>query len=99
MGFSLQKPRRQYRKRLMMLPASPMAHFIVGQTGFALAALEAFFDAMGGFGYPGQFPPRRLRRSVGQIITLQRHLTHGFSPTLLLDVVVAHCVRPTWGPI
>jgi len=33
------------------------------------------------------------------IIALQRHLAHGFSHTPLLDVVVAHCIRPTWGPI
>ena len=58
----------------MLLPASPMAHFIVGQTGFALAALEAFFDALGGLGYPGQFPPRRLGRSVGQIRIDLHHL-------------------------
>src|SRR5712691_7975954 len=67
----------------MMLPARPMAHLIVGQTGFALAPLEAFFDAMFGFGHPGTFPQRGLRRSVGQRIIHLHHL-------LVVSVAVAY---------
>jgi hypothetical protein len=51
-----------------------MAHFIGGQTGFALAALEACFEAMGGFGHPGQCPLRRRRCSLGQGIIHLHHL-------------------------
>src|SRR6059036_925583 len=67
----------------MMLPARPIAHLIVGQTGFALASLEAFFDAMFRFGYLRTFPQRRLRRSVGQIIIHLHHL-------LVVSVAVAY---------
>ncbi len=31
----------------MMLPTCPMAHLIIGQTGFTLAALETFFHITG----------------------------------------------------
>ena len=51
----------------MMLPASPMAHFIVGQTGFARAALEAFFDTM--FGLATRAACWGVSGAVGQIIT------------------------------
>ena len=43
-------------------------------TGFALAALEAFFDPMFRFGHPRQFPQWRLGDSVGQIIIHLHHL-------------------------
>jgi hypothetical protein len=43
-------------------------------TGFALAALDTCFDAMCGFGHPGQCPLRRLRCSIGQIIIHLHHL-------------------------
>src|SRR5881296_2538210 len=52
----------------MMVPARPMAHLIVRSPGFALAALEAFFNAMFGFGDLRTLPKRCLRRRVGQII-------------------------------
>src|SRR5438445_13772775 len=67
----------------MMLPACPIAHLIISQPGFALASLEAFFDAMFGFGHPREFPKRRLRWSVGERII---HLHHLF----LVSVTVAY---------
>ena len=67
----------------MMLPAGPVAHLIVGQTGFALAALDAFFDTMCGFGHPGQFWQRGPRGGVGQVIIHLHHL-------LLVSVTVAY---------
>src|SRR2546425_6330565 len=73
LGFLDQKPRCQERQRLMLLPARPMAPLIVGQARFALASLHTFFDAMFGFGHPGQLRKRGLRDHVGQIII---HLDH-----------------------
>ena len=35
----------------MMMPTAPSANFIVGQAGLALAALNAFFNAMLRLGY------------------------------------------------
>src|SRR5712691_6365126 len=66
----------------MMLPARPMAHLIIRQTGFALAALETFFDAVFSFRHPGTFPKWRLGCSVGQVIIHLHHL-------LLVAVTVA----------
>jgi hypothetical protein len=59
-----------------------MAPRIIRQPGFALAALEACFDAMFRLGYPRQCPQWRLRDSVGQrIIPLH--------PLLVVAVAVA----------
>src|SRR5262245_17494566 len=58
----------------MMLPTRPMAHLIIRQPGFALASLEAFFDAMFRFGHPRQFLQRCLRHRVGQIVVHLHHL-------------------------
>ena len=58
----------------MMLPTRPVTHLIVRQPGFALASLEAFFDAMFGFGHPSTCPQRCLRPSIGQIIIHFDHL-------------------------
>src|SRR5713101_3151782 len=66
----------------MMLPTRPMAHLIIRQPGFALASLEAFFDAMFRFGHSRKFPQWRLRHSVGQIVVYLHHL-------LVVSVAVA----------
>src|SRR5262249_49215749 len=66
----------------MMLPTRPIAHLIIRQTGFALASLEAFFDAMFRFGHPRKFPQWRLRYSIGQIVIHLHHL-------LVVSVTVA----------
>ena len=55
---------------MMLLPARPMAHLIVGQARFALASLNTFFDAMFSFGHPGQLRKLGLRDRVGQIIDI-----------------------------
>src|SRR5215210_7913940 len=52
----------------MMVPSGPMAHFIVGQTGFAFASLETFFDAMFRLGDAGQLPQRSRWIGIRQII-------------------------------
>src|SRR5213593_1606389 len=66
----------------MMLPPCPMTHLIVGQTGFAFAPLETFFDAMFRFGHAGQLPERGLRDRIGQIIV-------DFHGLVLIAVTVA----------
>jgi len=50
----------------MMVPTCPMAHLIIGQTGFTLAALETFFHTMFRCGHPGTFLQGRLGCRVGQ---------------------------------
>src|SRR5215831_13001182 len=72
LGFLDQKPGRQERQRLMMLPARPIAYLIVGQACFALAALYAVLNAMFGFGHTGELPQRGLGRSVGQVKQIPR---------------------------
>ena len=52
--FDHQKPSRDERKDLVMMPALPIANFVVCQTSFALATLDALFDTMFGFGHTGK---------------------------------------------
>ncbi len=52
----------------MLLPAGPIAYLIISQTRFALAPLEACFDAVFSLGHAGQLLPRGLRDCIGQII-------------------------------
>src|SRR5260370_3156390 len=66
----------------MMVPTGPMAHLIIGQTGFTLAALETFFNPMFCFGHPGKFLQGRLGCRVGQVIIHLHDL-------LLITVAVA----------
>src|SRR5262249_50899168 len=87
LGFWDQKPGCQERQRLMLLPARPIAHLIVGQTRFALAALYTVLDAMCGFRHTGKLPQRGLRRSVGQVI-IDLH------PLLVVAIAVAHDHHP-----
>src|SRR5712691_2540025 len=58
----------------MLLPARPMAHLIIRQTGFALAALETCFDAVFSLRHPGTCPKWRLGGRVGQGIIHLHHL-------------------------
>ncbi len=67
----------------MMLPSSPMTHFIVRQTGFAFAPLEAFFNTMFRLGHPSQLPQRGFWIGIGQIIV-------DFHDLLLVAVPVAY---------
>src|SRR5262245_41155760 len=66
----------------MLLPPRPMTHLIIRQPGFALASLEAFFDAMFRFGHPHKCPQWRLRHRVGQRVIHLHHL-------LVVSVAVA----------
>jgi hypothetical protein len=50
-----------------MMPPRPIPDLIVRQPSFTLATLEAFFDAMCGFGHTGPLLQGCPRRSVGQI--------------------------------
>ena len=45
-NFEHQKPRGYQRQDLMVMPAQPIPNLVVGQTRFALAALDRFFDAV-----------------------------------------------------
>jgi hypothetical protein len=65
-----------------MMPPRPITDLIVCSPSFTLAALEAFFNAMFGFGHPGQLPQRCPRRGVGQIKIDLHHL-------LVVSVAVA----------
>ena len=82
-GFLDQKPRRDQRERLMMLPADPVANFVVRQTGLAFGSTghDAAFDDLHrqrSFGSIADFDPRprRLRqRREPTIDTLPRTLS------------------------
>jgi hypothetical protein len=65
--FEYQKPGRDQRQGLMVMPTSPMAHFIIGQTRFTLTALEAFFNSMGRFGHSRQVHQWRLAPSIAEV--------------------------------
>src|ERR1700730_478575 len=67
----------------MMLPAGPIAYLIIGQTRFALATLETFFDAVFSLGHSGQLIQRGLRDRIGQIIV-------HFHDLILVAVTVAY---------
>ena len=48
----------------MMLPADPVADFIVGQARFGLHALQTFFDALLGLRGASEFGQRSLGAGV-----------------------------------
>ncbi len=53
---------------MMMVPAFPVANLVVGQTRFALGALNTFFDAMFGFGRTWELRFFRISSCVGQVV-------------------------------
>jgi hypothetical protein len=59
-----EKPGRQQRERLMMMPATPCANFVIGQPGFALGSLQALFDAVLRLAHAGEFTKRRVVRGA-----------------------------------
>ena len=65
--FRHSEPRGHERPCVMMMPARPMAHCVVGQLGCTLAALPACFKAMCGLGHAGQGGQRGRRRPMGEI--------------------------------
>src|SRR5882724_5981934 len=68
--FMREKPGTDQRKRLMMMPTTPGADFIIGQTGFALGTLQAFLDAMLRFAHPSKLSQRRVVWRIGQIVIM-----------------------------
>ena len=72
------------RKRLMMLPTRPVTHLIIGQTRFALAPLETFFDAVPSSCSRGPTPTARC--SGGTALEDNNH----FHDCILIAVTVAH---------
>src|SRR5947209_2582885 len=45
-SFQAQEPQRHQSQGHVMMPADPTADFVMIQSGFAVAGLEQFFDAM-----------------------------------------------------
>ena len=45
-----------------------VAHLVVSQTGFALAALETFFNPVFRLGHTCELGQRRIARGVGEIV-------------------------------
>jgi hypothetical protein len=66
----IQEPRGQQRQGLMVVPASPGPHLIVGQPRLALGPSEAFLDPMSRPGHPGQLLQRLLGIGVGQVVVM-----------------------------
>src|ERR1700694_363342 len=67
-SFLHQEPRGDERKRLMMMPADPVANLIVGQSSLALAALETFFNPVLRLGHARELGQRHLAWGVGEIV-------------------------------
>src|SRR5262245_5147628 len=67
----------------MMLPACPIVHLIISQTGISFAPLETLFDAMFGFRHPRKFFQQRLWTCVGQRIIHLHYL-------LVVSIAVAN---------
>src|SRR5918994_5184503 len=80
-GFPQQEPGGDQRERLMMVPAVPVSNLIVRQAGFALAALDTFFDSMLGLGDAREFGQRRLDGRVGQVVV-------GLDDPLLITITI-----------
>lgn len=62
--FLCQKPSGQERKRLMVMPADPIAHLILGQPRSALGPLKTLLDAMLRLGDADKLAQRRLGRGI-----------------------------------
>ena len=63
-----QEPGGDQAEGLVVLPADPVSDFVVGQTGFALRALEALLDAMLGFRSAAERLERCLRIGVAEVV-------------------------------
>ena len=66
-SFEHEKPHGDQRQDLMVMPAQPIPNLVVGQTRFALAALDRFFDAVCLLRDPGEFLEGRFGRGIRQI--------------------------------
>ena len=66
--LKMQKPKRQKRKRHMVMPANPTADFIVGKTRFALGFLKELFDSVTLGVNPNEILQRHVRAGVGKYI-------------------------------
>ena len=58
----------------MMMPTRPGPNLVVGQSGFALAALQTLFDPVLRFRHAGELRQWRVGRSVGQVVVHFQHL-------------------------
>ena len=73
-GFRHQKPSGDQRQGLMMMPTAPSANLVVGQAGFALAALNTLLDTMLRLGDPNKVRQFGVKRSVGQMVIRFDHV-------------------------
>ena len=66
--FRDQEPRRDQRQRLVVMPAAPVADFVVGQAGFTFGATQTFFDAVLGLGRASELGHQHVlaRRDITQ---------------------------------
>ena len=69
-SFEHQKPHGDQRQDLMVMPAQPIPNLVVGQTRFALAALDRFFDAVRLLRHPGEFLEGRFGRGIRQRVVV-----------------------------
>ena len=61
-GFLHQEPRGDQSQRLVMMPALPGPHLVVGQTRLARGPLQALLDPMLGLECPGELRQGRVQR-------------------------------------
>ncbi len=68
--FRHEKPRRDHRKRLVMIPSWPIANLVLRHARLALATLDTFLDAMFRLGHAGEFSSLGFLRRIGQIVVM-----------------------------
>ena len=73
MRFTHQEPSGNERENLMVMPAAPVANFIMRQPRFALAAFNGFFNSMGGQRNASKLLDGSIARSVREIEVVLGH--------------------------
>src|SRR5262245_4318257 len=63
-----QKPQRQHRQRLVVVPAPPAPHLIFIESHFALAPQEAVLHGPAAMGRLGHHPERAVRGGITEVI-------------------------------
>ena len=68
--FLVEEPRGDQCESLVVVPPQPIADLVVAQARFALAAVEAFFDAVFGFGDASEPLKRGVSGGVREVVVV-----------------------------
>ena len=66
----VEEPRGDEGQGLVVVPPDPVADLVVAQARFALAALEALFDVVFGFGHAGERDGGGVRGGVREVVVV-----------------------------